>query len=98
MRFPAQRLERFFQRIQGGAREGQHLLAFIQQMQFVEAQGADNHNVAVIIVAVWRGAFGQTGIRRLHQNDFIGRNAGAEHPPQLQQASREYDGERVALA
>ncbi len=97
MRLPAQRLKRFFQGIERGPRIGQHLLAFIQQMQLVEAQGADNHNVAVVIVAVRRGAFGQAGIGRLHQNYFVCRHAGTEHPPQFQQRARENHRQRVPL-
>ena len=66
MRFAAQRLKRFFEGVKRGAREREHLLAFIQQVQLVEAQGADNHDVTIVIVAVRRGAFGQAGVGRLH--------------------------------
>ena len=66
MRFASQRLKRFFQRVKRGAGEGEHLFALVQQVQFVEAQGADNHDVTIVIVAVRRGAFGQAGIRSLH--------------------------------
>ena len=54
MRFATQRFQRFFQRIERRAGEGQYLLAVIQQMQFIQAQGTDNDDVAVIIVTVRR--------------------------------------------
>ena len=34
MRFSPKRLKRFFQRVEGGAREGQYLLAFIERLMF----------------------------------------------------------------
>ena len=66
VRLAAQRLKRFFQGVERRAGEREHLLAFIQQVQLVEAQGADNHDIAIVIVAVRRGAFGQAGIGGLH--------------------------------
>jgi hypothetical protein len=53
MRLATQRLQRFFQRVERGARERQHLFAFIQQVQLIEAQGADDDDLAVVVVAAW---------------------------------------------
>ncbi|MNS98555.1 hypothetical protein D3C72_1329250 [compost metagenome] len=98
MRLATQRLECFFQRIKGRTRIGQHLLTFVQQMQFIETQGADNDDIPVVIIAVWRRAFRQAGIGRLHQNDFVGVDAGAQHTPQLQQRAGEDYRQRFTLA
>ncbi|MNP19990.1 hypothetical protein D3C76_1125450 [compost metagenome] len=66
-------------------------------MQFIEAQGADNDDIPVVIIAVWRRAFRQAGIRRLHQNNFVGGDAGAEDAPQFQQRAGEHHRQRFAL-
>ena len=66
VRFATQRLKRLFQRVERGAGEGEYLFALVQQVQFVEAQGADNHDVTIVIVAVRRGAFSQAGVSSLH--------------------------------
>ncbi len=97
MRFASQRFERFFQRIEGGAGPGQHLLAFVQQMQFVQAQGADNHDLAIVIIAVGGRTFGQAGVGRLHQNNFIGVYAGVEHAPEFQQGAGKDNRQGLAL-
>jgi hypothetical protein len=93
-----QRLKRFFQRVEGSAWEGQHLLAFVQHVQFIQTQGTDDNDIAVVVVAVGGRAFGKTGIGCLHQDDFIRLNASAENAPQLQQRTREDHREGVALA
>ncbi|MNN99153.1 hypothetical protein D3C81_2187270 [compost metagenome] len=62
MRLAAKRLQRLLQRIQRGTRIRQHLLALIQHMQTVEAQRADDNDVAIVALAVRRGAFRQAGI------------------------------------
>ena len=46
----AKGLQCFFQRIERGARPCQHLFAVIQQVQLIEAQGADNDDIAVVVV------------------------------------------------
>ncbi len=97
MRFASQRFERFFQRIEGGAGPGQHLLAFVQQMQFIQAQGADNHDLAIVIIAVGGRTFGQAGVGRLHQNNFIGVYAGVKHAPEFQQGAGKDNRQRLAL-
>ncbi len=44
VRFASQRFEGFFQRIERGARIGQHLFALAKNVQLVETQGADDHD------------------------------------------------------
>ncbi|MNI48817.1 hypothetical protein D3C73_1034000 [compost metagenome] len=58
MRFATKWLECFFQRIERGAGIRQNLFAFADDVQFVEAQGADNNNLAIVVIAAGRRAFG----------------------------------------
>ncbi|MNF04540.1 hypothetical protein D3C80_2040800 [compost metagenome] len=51
MRLAAIRFEQFFQLIEGAAGETDHLFTVIQHLHVVEAQGADNDDIAVIVVA-----------------------------------------------
>ncbi len=66
-------------------------------MQFIQAQSADNHDLAIVIIAVGGGAFGQAGVGRLHQNDFIGVDAGVEHAPEFQKGAGKDNRQRLAL-
>ena len=79
----AKRFERLFQRIQRCTGISQHLFAFADDVQFIQAQGADNDNFAVVIISARRRAFGQAGIGGLHQDNFICGDASIENAPQL---------------
>ncbi len=81
MRLAAKRLERALQLPERGAGVSEDLLAVIQQVQLIEAQRADDNNVAIVVVAVRRRAFRQAGVSRLHENDFVGGDANFQYAP-----------------
>ncbi len=83
MRFTAKRFERFFQRIERGSWIGQHLFTFADDVQLIKTQGADNDNLAVVIITARRRSFGQAGVSGLHQDNFIRGDAGAQNAPQF---------------
>ena len=83
MRFTAKRFERLFQRIKCRTGISQHLFTVADDVQLIEAQSADDNDVAIVIIAARRRAFGQTGIGGLHQDYFVSRDAGVEDTPQL---------------
>ncbi len=66
-------------------------------MQLIKAQGADNDNLAVVIITAWRRAFGQAGVGGLHQDNFICGDASDEDAPQIKKRAREHHGECIAL-
>ncbi len=79
MRLPPERLEQLLQPIERAARKADHLPAVLDQLQVGEPQRADYHHRPVIVAAVRRGAVGQAGIGRLHDDDGIVGNACFEH-------------------
>ena len=98
MRFAAVGLEQFLEVVQGAAGEADHLLAVVQHLNMVEAQGADDDDLAVIVVAAGGRSFGQAGIGGLHDDDFVGGHAGLQNAPQLQQAGGKRHRQRLAFA
>ncbi len=83
MRLTAKRFERLFQRIQRCTGISQHLFAFADDVQFIQTQGADNDNLAVVIITARRRSFGQAGIGGLHEDNFICGDASVEDAPQF---------------
>lgn len=51
MRFAAVGFEQFLEVVQGAAGEADHLLAVVQHLNMIEAQGADDDDIAIIVVA-----------------------------------------------
>ena len=97
MRLTAKRLQRLFQRIQRGARISQHLLTLIQHMQTVQPQRADNDDLAVVIITIGRRTLSQASVRRLHQDYFIGLNAGAKDFPEFKQRAGDNHRQSITL-
>lgn len=85
MRLAPQRGQQPFQLMQGGARQAQHLAAFVKQLHLAHAQGIDDHHRPIVVGAIGGRATGQAGIGRLHDDDDIGRHAGDQYPPLFDQ-------------
>ena len=98
MRLAIQRRQRLLQAIQGGAGQTDYLLAIVDQLHAGDAQGADQHDLTVVVFAIGGRASGQAGIGRLHDDDAIGRHRGLQDAPLLQQRAGAHHRQDIALA
>ena len=98
MRLAAQRCQGLLQTVEGGTGQADHLLAIVDQLHAGDTQRADQHDIAVIVFAVRRGAAGQTGIGRLHDDDATCCHAGLHHLPLLQQRTGAHHRQHLAFA
>ena len=87
MRLTPQRCQFALQPIQRGAGQADHLLTLIDQLHAIESARADQHDIAVVVVAIRGGATGQAGVGCLHNDDAVGRNRGPQDLPLLQQGA-----------
>lgn len=97
MRFAIQRRQCLFQAIQGGAGQAHHLLPIVDQLYAGDAQGVDQHDLAVVVVAIGSRAPGQAGVGRLHDDDAVGRYCRLQDAPLLQQGAWAHHRQHVAF-
>ena len=98
LRLAAERPDQLFEPVQRGARQRQHLLAALDEVDAADAHGVDQHDLAIIVVAERRGAAVEAGIRRLHDDDAASLDRRLEHPPLLEQRARPDHRQHPALA
>ena len=92
-----QRAQALLQLVQGRAGQADHLRTALDQMHRLQAQGADQHDLAVVIVAPGRRSACQPGIRRLEDHRAPRRDHRVQHPPLLhQRAGPDHRGHRAA--
>ncbi|KAF1050639.1 MAG: hypothetical protein GAK34_01791 [Delftia tsuruhatensis] len=98
MRLAPQRRQRLLQPVQRGAGQADHLGAAANDLHAGDAQGVDEHDLAVVVRAVGRGAARQARVGGLHDDDTPGRHGGLHHLPLLQQRRGPHHGQHRALA
>src|SRR5690349_7240250 len=98
MRLSIQRLEQGFQPIQRRAGQANGLTAAVDQVNAFQPKRADDDDVAIIIVAVWRGPAGQARVGGLHEDDLVGGGAGQQDAPLLDQRAGTDDRKNLAFA
>ena len=72
------------------------LRAAVDEIDAVNAQGVDDDNGAIIVIAIGRGTAGQAGVGRLANDYHIGQMAGFDHFPLLDHIRRQDDRQCIA--
>ena len=98
MRLAPQRRQRLLQAVERGAGQADHLRAALDHLHAGDAQGVDEHDLAVVVRTVGRGAACQSGVGRLQDDDAPRGHGGLEHLPLLQQRTGPHHGQHRALA
>ncbi|GLQ89372.1 hypothetical protein GCM10007898_29450 [Dyella flagellata] len=98
MGFATDALKHLFQLMQRGTRQANDLLSPIDQIDLFHSAHADDDDVTVVIVAVWRGSAGEAGIGSLRYNNDIGADACFENTPLLDQGGWTDNGKCPAEA
>jgi len=92
------RLQRLFELVERRARQADHLLSAADHVDRSDPRGADDHDVAVIVLAVGRGPARQSGVGCLADDDHVGGDARLQHLPLLEQRAGPHHRHDLALA
>jgi hypothetical protein len=91
MRFAPERAERLLERVERGAGQADHLPPPVDQVDAREPAQADEHDLAVVVVAPGRRAADEAGVGGLEDDDASGREGSVQHAPVLDQAPRPHN-------
>ena len=98
MRVSSERLEKVFEFMQACPGEADDLTALVKEVDALHPCRADNHNVAVVLVAIGRRPTCKAGIRGLHDDDLTGGGANLQDAPLLDQGSGANDSQCWSVA
>ena len=93
-----ERAQALLQLIQRGAGQAAHLLAAVDQVDALEAHDADQHDLAVVILAPGGRAAGQPCVGGLEDHRAPGLDGDVQHPPHLDQRAGTNDRRHWAAA
>ena len=67
-------------------------------MNASKTHGVDQNDAAIVILANRGRPASKTGVRRLHDHDLVGGNAGFQHPPLLDETARADNRDRRTMS
>ncbi len=94
----AERFQHFLQLIERCPRKADDLLAVVDDIHLLHAGRADDHDVAIVVVAVRRRAAHEARIRSLRNDDHVCRDACLQHLPLFDDGAWAHHRQRLACA